>query len=95
MSTSDSVNQFENNLPRSTSTPLTPEEMNRVESLKQQKNIERLEKERAIWRKASKPPRVFGEDDIPVSPDAQDPQPKPNKGESGFFAKLRLGRFLG
>ena len=95
MPNSDSLSQFENKSKQSASSPLTPEELNRVESLKQQKNVERMEKERAIWREASKPPRVFGEDDIPVAQNTIESRPKSNKGESGFFAKLRLGRFLG
>jgi len=95
MANSESLSQFENKSKQSAPSPLTPEELNRVESLKQQKNIERLEKERAIWRDASKPPRVFGEDDLPIPPNTMESRPKSNKGESGFFAKLRLGRFLG
>ena len=80
---------------RPSSLSQSADEQLRMEALKQQKELERVEKERWIWREASKAPRVFGEDD-PVnlaSSQRQEPeQPKPQV--TGLFSKLRLGKFL-
>ena len=74
---------------------LTSEEQHRIELLKKERDVERQEKERAIWREASKPIRTYGTEEWDPPAQAKVPDLKPNKGESGFFAKLRLGRFLG
>ena len=73
----------------------TNDEQLRMELLKQQKEQERIEKERSVWRDASKPPKIFGEEDSVTSPDetqaASDPKKVPS---TGLFSKLRLGKFL-
>jgi tetratricopeptide (TPR) repeat protein len=73
-----------------------PSEQMRIDALVQQKDLERTERERAMWREASAPPRIF----VPPeegSPDneADTPPPAPSKSAGGFFSKLRQGRFLG
>jgi hypothetical protein len=66
----------------------------RLEMLKQQKELERHEKERSVWREASKPPKVFGEDD-PVNFSGEQPPPEnPRPHQGGLFSRLRLGKFL-
>jgi len=77
------------------SLPSTTDEQLRMEMLRQQKEQERVEKERAIWREASKPPKIFGDDDpmnFPAPPKEEQQQPKPHSG--GLFSRLRLGKFL-
>ncbi|HET6272409.1 MAG TPA: hypothetical protein VFG32_05475 [Bacteroidota bacterium] len=65
----------------------------RLEMLKQQKELERRERERALWQEASKPPRIFGEEDFQgTAGDTTSESPKP---VSGLFSKLKLGKFLG
>jgi hypothetical protein len=74
--------------------PQQGDDQSRLELLKQQKEQERLEKERSVWREASKAPRVFGEDD-PVNFSGEQPpveSPKPHQG--GLFSRLKLGKFL-
>ena len=73
---------------------MTPEQLQRVELLKLQKELQRREKEREAWRLASAPRNVFTEKkNIEVKND-------PDSGftnsqiESLFFAKLRLGKLL-
>lgn len=71
------------------------DEQFRMELLKQQKEQERLEKERSVWRDASKPPKIFGEDDSTTGADAKQSTSEPQKSSStGLFSKLRLGKFL-
>jgi tetratricopeptide (TPR) repeat protein len=65
----------------------------RLELLKKQKEFERQEKERALWREASKPPKVLNQNEAEQSTPATPPTPR--KEESGLFSKLRLGKFLG
>jgi len=65
----------------------------RLEMLKQQKELERRERERALWQEASKPPRIFGEEDFQGT--AGDTTPESQKPVSGLFSKLKLGKFLG
>jgi hypothetical protein len=70
------------------------DEQLRMELLKQQKEQERLEKERSVWRDASKPPKIFGEDDsmgLDATQSTSEPQKAP---PTGLFSKLRLGKFL-
>jgi hypothetical protein len=67
----------------------------RVELLRQQKEQERQEKERAVWREASRPPKVFGEDDTLNGASEQQQTPeKPKQQPTGLFSRLRLGKFL-
>ena len=71
------------------------DEQLRMEMLRQQKEHERVEKERVIWREASKPPKIFGEDDpatFPAPPREEQQQPRAHSG--GLFSRLRLGKFL-
>ena len=93
MSKSSGHDSFNHPFHRS-SPGLSQEELRRLELLKLQKELQRKEKERAAWRKASEPTNVF-RSESPVQP-AQKNQfsVKPKKGESTFFAKLRLGRLL-
>lgn len=83
-------------LPSQASSSSQPiDEQMRMETLRQQKEQERLEKERTVWREASRIPKTYGEDD---STDLTSPtqesgkQPKPQS--TGLFSKLRLGKFL-
>jgi len=73
---------------------LTPEEHQRLELLKQQKNIERQEKERSVWREASKPIRTFGIDEWDSENPANSSHKKPKKAEPRFLSRFRLGRLL-
>ena len=71
------------------------DEKQRVALLKQQKELERKEREQAMWRKASSLPK-------PVTPPSEQLHggeypgtlPKPPKQITGLFAKLKLGKFL-
>jgi len=75
--------------------PLSADEQLRMEVLKQQKEQERLEKERAEWRDASKPFKIFGEEAaVNVAPPQQSVPEQPKPQPSGLFSKLRLGKFL-
>ncbi len=67
----------------------------RMEMLKQQKEQERVEKERSVWRDASKAPKIFGDDESSgnsTAPESASETPRPQP--SGLFSKLRLGKFL-
>ncbi len=81
--------------PRQTPSEDTPgNEESRLDVLKRQKELERQEKERAVWRDASKP---FDSITRKVEPPKNDP---PGSGTSshqggGFFNKLRGGKLLG
>jgi hypothetical protein len=66
----------------------------RLEFLKQQKELERKEKERSIWRRASKTSNLFGAEDAQPPETDKQSEPKPTKYE-GLFSKLRRGKFLG
>lgn len=72
---------------------LPADEQLRMEMLKQQKEKERLEKERTVWREASKVPKIFGEDD-PANLSAQQQPERPKHQSGGLFSKLKLGKFL-
>ena len=73
---------------------LTPEERQRLEVLKQQKNSERQEKERARWREASNPPKPPRSNEQKQTPKVS-PNNQPEEEERGLFAKLKRGKFLG
>jgi hypothetical protein len=71
------------------------DEQLRMEMLMQQKEKERLEKERSVWREASKAPKIFGEDDpANLSASQQQTPERPKAQSGGLFSKLRLGKFL-
>jgi hypothetical protein len=65
----------------------------RLEFLKQQKELERKEKERSLWSQASKPPKLSGAEDTHLPEAGKHSEPKPTKLE-GLFSKLRRGKFL-
>lgn len=65
----------------------------RLELLKKQREVERVETERALWLEASKLQRTpFVESKVETTAQGQAKQPP--KRVSGLFAKLKLGRFL-
>ncbi len=74
---------------------LKPDEERRLELLKQQKEIERRDREQAMWRKASSLPKA-----VTAGPERANRQqylgglPEPPKEITGLFAKLKLGKFL-
>jgi len=68
----------------------------RLELLKRQKERERSERERAMWRQASGPLRVYGQRIEEVHGTSETTESKENvKQQTGFFTKLRQGKFLG
>ena len=77
---------------------LSAQESQRLEELKRQKESERMDKERAIWREASRLPKMLEDILEPVPPkepvDAPPPAPENQKEPGGFFSKLRHGKFL-
>lgn len=79
---------------RTGSLPQTADDQQRMDMLKQQKEQERLEKERTVWREASQPPKIFGEDDPANLSSPQQPQEQSRPRPTGLFSKLRLGKFL-
>ncbi|HEX7573241.1 MAG TPA: hypothetical protein VF514_09105 [Bacteroidota bacterium] len=85
---------------RTDSSTLSAEDSQRLEELKRQKEAERTESERAMWREASRLPRILGEMLEPVPPKEPENSPPapPEQGEQkepgGFFSKLRHGKFL-
>jgi hypothetical protein len=85
---------------RTDSSGLSAQDSQRLEELKRQKETERLERERAMWREASRLPRLLEEMLEPVPPkDLESPPPAAHdkdeqKEPGGFFSKLRHGKFL-
>lgn len=69
------------------------EERKRLEALKLRKDAERQEHERALWREASDPPKVFGIADTAGQGPAGETAPKPDHDRS-LFTRLKLGKFL-
>jgi hypothetical protein len=68
----------------------------RLETLKRQKERERSERERAMWRQASGPLKVYGQRIESIGENNQAPSSKESvKQQTGFFAKLKQGKFLG
>ena len=94
------LSSFSPSARRTDSSTLSAQESQRVEELKRQKETERSERERTMWREASKLPRILEEMLEPVPPkDLEDPPPAAHqqdeqKEPGGFFAKLRHGKFL-
>jgi hypothetical protein len=70
----------------------TPEQEKRLETLKLQKEMERRERDRALWHEASNPPTVFGIADQ-ARKQNDDPAPSPAE-ERSLFTKLKRGKFL-
>lgn len=70
------------------------EEEQRLNSLRQQREAERQEKERARWREASGPPKSFRPNEQKYTPRIS-PKNQPPEEERGLFAKLKRGKFLG
>ncbi|MFN0159299.1 MAG: hypothetical protein ACKVRP_14660 [Bacteroidota bacterium] len=66
----------------------------RLEALKLQKEMERQERDRAVWRQASNPPKLFGQTQAPPKNASQENNLEQPKQERGLFAKLKLGKFL-
>ena len=73
----------------------------RLLALRQQKEQERLEKERAIWREASRPPKILASTEeqqpaaeLPVAPTQTGEEESPTF-QRGFLAKLRNRKILG
>jgi hypothetical protein len=75
-------------------TPLPVDQTKRLEVLKQQKEAQRLATERARWREASKPPKVFGEHDIPSPTGTTEGSEPARESTGGFFSRLMRGRLL-
>lgn len=66
----------------------------RLEALKLQKELERRERERALWRQASSPPKIHGTPETPQeNKSTRKPSDDPRR-EEGLFNKLKLGKFL-
>ncbi|MDH4069128.1 MAG: hypothetical protein OEV30_01765 [Ignavibacteria bacterium] len=77
------------------SSPLSADQVRRIELLKLQKELQRREVEREAWLRASTPRNAFTDGTVSkiiVKP-AQSHQ-KPPRAELTFFSKLRLGKFL-
>jgi len=81
------------------SAKLSPQDSQRIEELRRQKETERLEKERAIWREASRLPKILEDVLVPLPRDEDHVAPpgagEPPKESGGFFTKLRRGKLLG
>ncbi len=76
---------------------MSVQDSQRLEELKRQKEAERMERERAMWREASRLPRILEEMLEPVPPKDLTESPPPSgepKEPGGFFSKLRHGKFL-
>jgi len=74
---------------------LSPDQLQRLELLKLQKELQRREKEREDWHNAATPRNAFTSQ--PGKKGAAKPSEHQSKGgrsESEFFSKLRRGKFL-
>jgi hypothetical protein len=69
------------------------EDEKRLEILKQQRELERKEKERALWREASRMSNLTENKPQPVNNPQKVPL-QPTKQVTGLFSKLKLGKFL-
>jgi hypothetical protein len=69
------------------------EQAKRLETLKLQKEMERRESERAVWREASSPPTVFGIADGTQDRNTGTGAAAHNEDQS-LFSKLKRGKFL-
>lgn len=85
-----SQHRFTDQLSPSGGTSLDPEQAQRIEVLKRQKEAERAERERARWREASRPPTAASSATEPrVSPSDQE-----REEVRSLFTKMKLGKFL-
>jgi hypothetical protein len=85
-----SQHRFTDQLTPSGGASLDPEQAQRIEVLKRQKEAERAERERARWREASSPPTA-------ASPGTEPHTPPPNQEREevrSLFTKMKLGKFL-
>ncbi len=73
---------------------LSAEEQKRMDTLKLQKEFERKEKEREMWRQASSPPKMATSEQLKQPPTSQPLNPEAPKA-GGLLSKLKLGKFLG
>ncbi len=84
---------------QTSSLSLSQQDSQRLEELKRQKESERMNRERAMWREASRLPKILEEMLEPVPPkelmEVPPTVPNDQKEPGGFFAKLRHGKFLG
>ena len=72
------------------------EQEQRLDTLRQKKEAERQEKERALWREASSPPKIYDSTQETNDPETSTELPEdPTKEKGGLFTKLRRGKFLG
>ena len=94
MSESEKNASFNQKQQGSTSPSFTPEQLQRVELLKLQKELQRREREREAWREASTPRNVFTDEKKQTKSGSNDGTTKTMKDESPFFTKLRSGKFL-
>jgi tetratricopeptide (TPR) repeat protein len=76
------------------SQPDSGREESRLEILKREKEMERQEKERAMWRDASKPLDSITRKVEPSKNESQN-SGSTSRQEGGFFSKLRGGKLLG
>jgi len=78
---------------------LSAQDSQRLEELKRKKESERLDRERAMWREASRLPKILEEMLEPVPPkelvEVTPPPADDQKDAGGFFSKLRHGKLLG
>lgn len=73
---------------------LSAEEQKRMDTLRLQKEFERKEREREMWRQASSPPKMTTNEQLKQSPAPQPQSPEAPKA-GGLLNKLKLGKFLG
>lgn len=71
----------------------TAEDMKRLEALKLQRELQRKEREQAMWREASGPPKIAENKLLPTQAPGT-PSQHSKKPESSLFQKLKLGKFL-
>ncbi len=76
--------------------PAVTDQQKRLEELKKQIELARREKERAMWREASKPPKLIDTNSGTQEESERRPStPEVPKRPRGFFLKLRQGKFPG
>lgn len=85
-----SQQRFTDQLSPSAGASLDPEQAQRIEVLKRQKEAERAERERALWREASRPPTVASSAPGPRVP----PSDEEREDVRSLFTKIKLGKFL-
>ncbi len=78
------------NISKTSPPPDAAEQDKRLETLKQRKELERKEHERALWRQASNPPTVFGIADAAEGTESTDR----TADDRSLFGRLKQGKFL-